>query len=112
MPLFLINLHIFPHIKADNSKKCMFLCVLVQIDNTVLNLNALLQVSSQCQVPELARPCFQEITVKMSDYDEKFCAADNSDDENKDGAENVPPCMVIHQVRIFINVRFIKISNY
>ncbi len=62
----------------------------------------MLQVSSQCQVPELARPCFQEITVKMSAYDEKFCLADTSDDENKEGADNVPPCMLIHQVQIFV----------
>ena len=77
----------------------MCLCLTVKNDANVLDLNALLQESSQCQVPELARPCFQAITVKMSAYDEKFCAVDTSDDENKDGAENVPPCMLIHQVR-------------
>ena len=38
----------------------------------------------------------------MSAYDEKFCLADTSDDENKEGADNVPPCMLIHQVQIFV----------
>jgi hypothetical protein len=60
----------------------------------MLDLNSLLQESSQCQVQELARPCFQTNTVDMKSYLDKFCSSDGDGEEE----ENFPACVLIDQV--------------
>ena len=56
-----------------------------------------MQESSQCQVPEVARPCFQSTTVGMNSYIEKFCGANDAGDV-EGGDDNAPPCVLIDQV--------------
>ena len=63
---------------------------------------SLLKDSSQCQVPELARPCFPTTTVLMSGYVDKFCSGNDDDvDVGVDGVDGAfPPCVLIDQVRL------------
>ena len=69
-------------------------------DAANIDLTSLLKETSQCQVPELARPCFPTTTVLFNAYVDKFCNnIDGVDVEGDDG--NFPPCVLIDQVRLF-----------